>query len=121
MNARRIVSTIGPEGLVFGLAVVLALWNRPEHSVAQLIRVAPYVIGLGGLLLGWRLRRSRLVFALLEPEGWGLARWGLFDKWLGSEFGVLSGLEYGSTPSREFPLTRARRAPRAPLREVGPD
>ena len=78
MNARRIVSTIGPEGLVFGLAVVLALWNRPEHSVAQLIRVAPYVIGLGGLLLGWRLRRSRLVFALLVL---GLA-FGLVTAWM---------------------------------------
>jgi len=64
---------------------------------------------------------GRLVFALLEPEGWGLARWGLFDRWLGSEFGVLSGLEYGSTPSQEFPLARARRAPRVPLRDVGPE
>jgi hypothetical protein len=64
---------------------------------------------------------GRLVFALLEPQGWGLARWGVFDRWLGSEFGVLSGLEYGSTPSRDFPLTRARRAPRVPLREVGPE
>ena len=65
MNARRVVSAIGPEGLVFVLAVVLSLWNRPEHAVAQVIHVAPYVIGLGGLLLGWRLRRSRLVLALL--------------------------------------------------------
>lgn len=65
MNARRVVSTIGPEGLVFVLAVGLSLWNRPERAAAELIRVAPYVIGLGGLVLGWRLRRSRLVFALL--------------------------------------------------------
>ena len=59
------LSAIGPEGLVFGLAVALALWNRPERAAAELIQVAPYVVGLGGLLLGWRLRRSRLVFALL--------------------------------------------------------
>jgi diguanylate cyclase (GGDEF)-like protein len=65
VNARRLVSAIGPEGLVFGLAVGLALWNRPEHAAAELIRVAPYAVGLGGLVLGWRLRRSRLVFALL--------------------------------------------------------
>ena len=65
MTPRRVLSAIGPEGLVFGVAVALALWNRPEHSTAQVIRVAPYVIGLGGLLLGSRLRRSRLVFALL--------------------------------------------------------
>jgi hypothetical protein len=61
---------------------------------------------------------GRLVFALLEPEGWGLARWGLFDRWLGSEFGVLSGLEYGSTPLGEFPAARARRAPRVPLTQA---
>lgn len=77
MNPRRVVSAIGPEGLVFAAAVILALWNRPEQSAAQLIRVAPYVIGLGGLLLAWRLRRSRLVFALLVL---GLA-YGLLTAW----------------------------------------
>jgi len=61
---------------------------------------------------------GRLVFTLLEPEGWGLARWGLFDRWLGSEFGVLSGLEYGSQALSEFPVQRARRAPGVATREV---
>jgi zinc carboxypeptidase len=56
---------------------------------------------------------GRLVFALLEPEGWGLARWGVFDRFLGSEFGALSGLVYGSEAAREFPVIRAVRAPRA--------
>jgi diguanylate cyclase (GGDEF)-like protein len=78
VNAKRVVSTIGPEGLIFGIAVAMTLWNRPEHAAAQLIRVAPYVVGLGGLLLGARLRRSRLVFALLVL---GLA-FGLVTAWL---------------------------------------
>src|SRR5213593_4872097 len=47
---------------------------------------------------------GRLVFALLEPEGFGLARWGVFDRLLGAEFGALSGTVYGSTPAGEFPV-----------------
>jgi hypothetical protein len=61
---------------------------------------------------------GRLVFALLEPEGWGLARWGLLDRLLGSEFGAYSGLVYGSGNVREFPVSRAIRAPRAPMHVV---
>jgi zinc carboxypeptidase len=59
---------------------------------------------------------GRLVFALLEPEGYGLARWGFFDRRLGSEGGSLSGLVYGSGAAGEFPVWRSRRAPRAPAR-----
>jgi zinc carboxypeptidase len=59
---------------------------------------------------------GRLVFSLLEPEAAGLARWGLFDRLLGSEFGALSGLVYGSTAVGEFPVWRAVRAPRAATR-----
>jgi len=65
VSVRRVLSAIGPEGLVFALATLLALWNGPEQAAAEPIRMAPYAVGLGGLLLGWRLRRSRLVFALL--------------------------------------------------------
>ncbi|HKI95040.1 MAG TPA: M14 family zinc carboxypeptidase [Gemmatimonadales bacterium] len=61
---------------------------------------------------------GRLVFTLLEPEGWGLARWGFFDKLLGSEYGTLSGLTYGSQAVAEFPLQRALRAPVVATREV---
>lgn len=61
---------------------------------------------------------GRLVFALLEPEGYGLARWGMFDRLLGSEFGAYSGLVYGSVPAREFPVWRALRAPRAGMRLI---
>lgn len=59
---------------------------------------------------------GRLVFALLEPEGWGLARWGVFDRLLGSEFGAYSGLVYGSSGVGEFPVWRAVRSPRVPVR-----
>lgn len=65
LTARRALSAIGPEGLVLALATILALWNGPERDAAEPIRVAPYAVGLVGLLLGWRLRRSRLVFALV--------------------------------------------------------
>jgi hypothetical protein len=59
---------------------------------------------------------GRLVFALLEPEGWGLARWGMLDRLLGTEFGTYSGLIYGSGGVREFPVWRALRAPLVPTR-----
>jgi hypothetical protein len=59
---------------------------------------------------------GRLVFALLEPEGYGLARWGMFDRLIGAEFGAYSGLVYGSVPAREFPVWRALRSPRVPTR-----
>jgi hypothetical protein len=59
---------------------------------------------------------GRLVFALLEPEGYGLARWGVFDRLLGSEVGALSGPVYGSGAGGEFPVWRATRAPHAPTR-----
>jgi len=61
---------------------------------------------------------GRLVFALLEPEGWGLARWGMLDRLLGSEFGTYSGLVYGSSRVQEFPVWRAVRAPMVPMRVV---
>ena len=61
---------------------------------------------------------GRLVFALLEPEGYGLVRWGMFDRLLGSEFGSYSGLVYGSVPARELPVWRALRTPRAAMRLI---
>ncbi|HWH02171.1 MAG TPA: M14 family metallopeptidase [Gemmatimonadales bacterium] len=61
---------------------------------------------------------GRLVFALLEPEGWGLARWGIYDRLLGSEFGAYSGLVYGSSGVGEFPVWRAVRGPRVATRTM---
>lgn len=59
---------------------------------------------------------GRLVFALLEPEGWGVARWGAFDRLLGSALGAYSGLVFGSSAVGEFPVWRAVRIPRATAR-----
>jgi hypothetical protein len=59
-----------------------------------------------------------LAFALLQPDAWGLARWGDLDRLLGPEFGTYSGLVYGSGPVREFPLARALRALRVPMRTL---
>jgi hypothetical protein len=61
---------------------------------------------------------GRLVFCLLEPQGYGLARWGVFDRMLGSEEGALSGLVYGSGAGGEFPVWRAERDPRVPTRAL---
>ncbi len=61
---------------------------------------------------------GRLVSALLEPEGYGLARWGLFDRRLGSEAGALWGLVYGSSPRSTFPLWRVDADPRVAMRVV---
>lgn len=61
---------------------------------------------------------GRLVFSLLEPEGMGLARWGMLDRLLGAEFGTLSGQVYGSVAFGEFPVWRAVRAPGAPTRSL---
>ena len=79
---------------------------------APLIRTLP----AGAYFVPTAQPLGRLVFALLEPEGYGLVRWGGFDRLLGGEFGALSGLVYGSSAVGEFPVWRAGRAPRAPTR-----
>ncbi|MEJ2216521.1 MAG: hypothetical protein P8099_07880, partial [Gemmatimonadota bacterium] len=61
---------------------------------------------------------GRLVFQLLEPDGYGLARWNFFDRRLGSEEGALAGLVYGSSPRRTFPLWRVDRDPDVAMRRV---
>ncbi len=61
---------------------------------------------------------GRLVFTLLEPEGYGLPSWDMFDRRLGSEEGALSGLVYGSSPLRTFPLWRVDKDPQVPMRVV---
>ncbi len=59
---------------------------------------------------------GRLVFTLLEPEGYGLWAWGDFDRMLGSEVGALSGLVYGSSRVGELPIWRALREPKSVMR-----
>jgi len=61
---------------------------------------------------------GRLVFELLEPEGYGLARWNQFDRLLGQAEGALSGLVYGSRPVPSFPIWRVERDPTVAMRIV---
>lgn len=89
------------------LLSVAGEWGR----VSRTIPAASYFVSTAQPL-------GRLVFALLEPQGWGLVRWGLFDRLLGSEFGTYSGLVYGSGAAEEFPVRRAVQAPLVPMRAV---
>ena len=81
-------------------------------SYARVVHTAP----AGSYFVSTAQPLGRLVFALLEPEGWGLARWGMFDRLLGAEFGAYSGLVYASTGVRQFPVWRALRTPGVPMR-----
>jgi hypothetical protein len=97
-------------------------WSPREFQGHQLVQVtATYVnaartLPAGSFFVTTAQPLGRLVFALLEPEGWGLVRWGLFDRLLGSEFGTYSGLVFGSGNVRELPVSRALRAPKIPMR-----
>lgn len=61
---------------------------------------------------------GRLIFALLEPEAYGLARWNFFDRLLGSGEDAFSGLvnEAGTGPT--FPVLRVAADPAVPMRRV---
>lgn len=63
---------------------------------------------------------GRLAFELLEPAGYGLARWNFFDRRLGRAQGALSGLVYGSRPVPTFPMWRVASDPRVPMETLGP-
>jgi len=99
-------------------------WSSREFQGHSLVEVtASYVsavrtLAAGSFFVTTAQPLGRLVFALLEPEGWGLVRWGAFDRLLGSEFGTYSGLVYGSGNVRELPISRALRTPRAPMRAL---
>ena len=99
-------------------------WAAREFQGRHLLAVtatyarAPRTLPAGTWFVSTAQPLGRLVFALLEPEGWGLARWGLLDRLLGSEFGTYSGLVYGSGSVREFPVSRAIRTPQVPMRAL---
>jgi len=104
------------------VAIDQLTWQPREFQGHHLLAVgAHYVraartVPAGTLFVTTAQPLGRLVFALLEPEGWGLARWGMLDRLLGSEFGTYSGLVYGSSGVREFPVLRATRTPMVPMR-----
>ena len=107
---------------VEAVAIDQLTWQPREFQGHHLLAVtghylrAARTLPAGTLFVTTAQPLGRLVFALLEPEGWGLARWGLLDRLLGSEFGTYSGLVYGSSGAREFPVSRALRAPLVPMR-----
>ena len=106
------------------VAIDQLTWQPREFQGHHLLAVgAHYVraartVPAGTLFVTTAQPLGRLVFALLEPEGWGLARWGMLDRLLGSEFGTYSGLVYGSSGVREFPVLRATRTPMVPMRVI---
>ena len=97
-------------------------WGARQFQGHHLLEVTgtwsrvPRAVPAGTYFVSAAQPLGRLVFALLEPEGYGLARWGMLDRLVGAEFGALSGLVYGSAGVGEFPVWRAIRAPRAPTR-----
>src|SRR2546429_5374067 len=88
-------------------------WAPREFQGHHLLEVSgtwtrvPRIVPAGSYFVSTAQPLGRLVFALLEPEGFGLARWGVFDRLLGGEFGALSGMVYGSTGVAEVPVARA--------------
>jgi hypothetical protein len=104
------------------LGVTQLTWGPREFQGHHLLQVtgqysrAARTVPEGSYFVSSAQPLGRLVFALLEPAGYGLARWGILDRWLGSEFGAYSGLVYGSGGVSEFPIWRAVRAPHAASR-----
>jgi hypothetical protein len=104
------------------VAIDQLTWQPREFQGHHLLAVAGHYLRVlrtvpaGTLFVPTAQPLGRLAFALLEPEGWGVARWGMLDRLLGSEFGTYSGLIYGSSGVREFPVSRALRAPLVPTR-----
>jgi hypothetical protein len=106
------------------LGVTQLTWSPREFQGHHLLQVTgQYARGIrtlpaGSYFVTTAQPLGRLVFALLEPSGYGLTRWGILDRWLGSEFGVYSGLVYGSGGMSEFPIWRAVRPPRSASRAL---
>jgi diguanylate cyclase (GGDEF)-like protein len=64
VTASKLRPFLRPEGYLLAAAVLLTGMDRLVHSAADIVRLAPPAAGLAGLIVAWRLRRSRLVFAL---------------------------------------------------------
>lgn len=61
----RLKALLAPEGLLLVAAILVSRWDRFPPAWGQFVAFAPSAVGLAGLILAWRLRRSRLVFALV--------------------------------------------------------
>ena len=56
---------IVPGGLLLGATVLLVHWMASPGVLSTLAHIYPYAVYGAGILLGWQVRRSRLVFAML--------------------------------------------------------
>jgi len=65
MTSKGLFSFFLPGGLILLAALAFRHWIASPEVFASLVRVLPYAVFGGGLFLGWRFHRSRLVFALL--------------------------------------------------------
>lgn len=61
----RLKALLAPEGLLLVAAILLSRWDRFPPGWAQFVRFAPAAVALAGLILAWRLHRSRLAFAIV--------------------------------------------------------
>jgi len=109
------LETLGSPQLVWGTRqyqghnqlTVTGAWTR----VSRALPAGTYYVSTAQPL-------GRLVFALLQPEGFGLARWGAFDRLLGAGFGGGPVWMEGGGTAREFPTARAVRAPLVAMRSL---
>jgi hypothetical protein len=122
IQVRRIVAEWKGTAQVFRIDSLS--WQDNEFQGHHLLSVAGHyenddvTLPAGSYYVSTAQPLGRLVFELLEPEGYGLSRWNFFDRRLGSEAGVLSGLVYGSAPRRTFPLWRVDRDPNVVMRRL---
>ncbi len=62
---KRWVSFFIPGGVLFFAAVLLISLNAFKPTIQAITGIAPYVVYLSAVLIGWRFNRSSLVFAVL--------------------------------------------------------
>ncbi len=122
IQVRRIVGEWKGTAQVFRIDSLS--WQNNEFQGHHMLSVAGHyedadvTLPAGSYYVSTAQPLGRLVFELLEPEGYGLPRWNFFDRRLGSEEGILSGMGYGSSPQRTFPLWRVDRDPDVVMRRL---
>ncbi len=115
IEVRRLKSEWSGAGQV--LRIDSVSWAQNEFQGHHLLSVrgawdsTGVTLPVGSYYVSTAQPLGRLVFALLEPEGYGLPRWNFFDRLLGSEEGALSGLVYGSRALPTFPMWRVAADP----------
>lgn len=62
---RRLVSLVGPEGVLVLLAVIALRLDALRDTLPPFARFYPYAVFVVGALLAWRFQRNRLLLSLL--------------------------------------------------------